>query len=133
MDTLDTITVVADSQDTASRAIENAFFSVFDRFGKLVNFFSVDSEILSINKGARVGVGTVSSEPLDVIKKAVYISDKSDGAFHATVGAEIKICDFFKKIRPSDNDITTKLPLVNFGDVSIDKGNQQHFSGKREC
>ena len=74
---------------------------------------------------------SVSPETLDTIEKAVYVSEKSDGAFDPTIGPEIKLWDFFKKIRPSDAEIRKNLPLVNYKNIIIDKGKSTVFLKKK--
>ena len=120
MDTLVTITVVSDSDDKAAQAIEKAF-SVIDRFGKLINFFSEDSELSAINRNAGIKGVRVSPETIDVIEKAVYVAEKSDGAFDATIGPESRLWDFYKKVKPSDDEIRKNLDLVNYRDIVLDR------------
>jgi thiamine biosynthesis lipoprotein len=130
MDTLVTITVVSDSEDKADKAMESAF-SVIDRFGKLINFFSDGSELSSINGNAGVGAVRVSPETVDVVEKAVYISQKSEGAFDATIGPEIKLWDFVKKVKPADDEIRKNLGLVNYRDIVIDRRKSTVFLRRR--
>ncbi len=126
MDTLVSVTVVSDSDDKAAKAIESAF-SVMDRFGKLINFFSGDSELSSINRNAGIKGVTVSPEMIDVIEKAVYVAEKSDGAFDITIGPESGLWDFYKKVKPSDDEIRKNLDLVDYRDIVIDKEKSMVF------
>ena len=130
LDTYVTITVVADSQDAADKAIENAF-AVIEKFGNLVNFFSDKSELSAINRNAGIREVRVSPETLDVIEKALYVSEKSGGAFDPTIGPEIKLWDFIKKVKPSDLEIKKSLPLVNYNNIIIDKGKSTVFLKKK--
>ena len=84
MDTFVTITVVAESKETADKAIENAFV-VIEKYGDLINFFSDKSELSEINRNAGIHEVRVSPETLDTIEKAVYVSEKSGGAFDPTI------------------------------------------------
>jgi len=126
MDTLVTITVVAGSGEEADRAIEQAF-SVIERFGGKINFFSDKSELSAINRNAGIGPVKVSRETVGVIERAIYISQKSGGAFDATIGPEIKMWDFFKKVRPTDTAIKKNLALVNYRDIIVDRNNSTVF------
>ena len=130
LDTYVTITVVADSQVAADMAIENAF-DVIERFGDMVNFFSDRSELSAINRSAGVREVGVSAETLDIIEKAIYVSDKSGGAFDPTIGPEIRLWDFINKTKPSDLEIRKKLPLVNYKNIIIDKGKSTVFLKKK--
>lgn len=120
LDTFVTITVVAESKDTADKAIENAF-DVIEEFGNLINFYSDKSELSAINRNAGIREVRVSPETLDIIEKALYVSEKSGGAFDPTIGPEIKLWDFLNKIKPSDVEIQKKLPLVNYKNIVIDR------------
>ena len=119
MDTLVTITVVTNSARDADKAIESAL-SVIENFGNKINFFSDKSELSAINRNAGIKAVRVSPDTLGVIERAVFISEKSGGAFDATIGPEIKLWDFHKKIRPADEEIKRNLPLVNYRDIIVD-------------
>lgn len=119
MDTLVTITVVTNSARDADKAIESAL-SVIENFGNKINFFSDKSELSSINRNAGIKAVRVSPDTLGVIERAVFISEKSGGAFDPTIGPEIKLWDFHKKIRPTDAEIRKNLPLVNYRDIIVD-------------
>jgi len=122
--------VVTDSQDTADKSIEDAF-AVIEKFGSLVNFFSDRSELSDINRNAGIRGVRVSPETLDIIKKTLYVSEKSGGAFDPTIGPEIKLWDFLNKTRPSDVDIKENLSLVNYKNIIIDKVNSTVFLKKK--
>lgn len=126
MDTLVTITVVSGSGEEADKAIEQAF-SIIERFGDKINFFSDSSELSEINRNAGIAPVKVSRETVGVIERAVYISQISGGAFDPTIGPEIKMWDFFKKVRPTDAAIKEKLPLVNYRDIILDRNNSTVF------
>lgn len=120
MDTFVTITVVSDSEKAAGTAIEHAFIRL-EQFGNMINFFSPDSELAMINKNAGVTATHVSAETLDVIDKALYVAEKSHGAFDPTIGPVIKLWDFHEHIKPEDAEVKKNLPLVNYRYVRIDR------------
>jgi FAD:protein FMN transferase len=130
MDTYVTVTVVSDSKGKAEKGIEDAF-SAIDRFGDLINFFSEKSELSEINRNAGIAPVKVSALTLDVVEKSLYVADKSDGAFDPTIGPEISMWDFPKKIKPSDDDIRRNLPLVNYRNVAVDKKKSTVFLKKK--
>src|SRR5512140_2172216 len=100
MDTIVTITVVSDSAGHAESAIADTFGTI-QRFGDLIDFFSGGSEIASLNRNAGVRETRVSPETLAVIENALYIAEKSAGAFDPTIGPESRLWDFAAKKRPS--------------------------------
>jgi thiamine biosynthesis lipoprotein len=130
LDTFVTVTVVADSNATADKAIDNAF-DVIENFGELVNFYSDKSEVSAINRNAGIRAVKVSPVTIDIIERAVYVAKKSNGAFDPTIGPEIKLWDFLNKIKPSDTEIRKNLSLVNYKNIIIDKDNSTVFL-KRE-
>lgn len=131
MDTFVTITVVSESREAADSAIENAF-DVLGKYGNLINFFSDKSELSAINRNAGMHEVRVSPETLATIEKAVYVSEKSGGAFDPTIGPVIRLWDFFKKTKPSDAEIIKNLPLVNYKNIVIDKDRATVFLRKKD-
>jgi thiamine biosynthesis lipoprotein len=130
LDTFVTITVVADSKDTADKAIDNTFV-VIEKYGDLINFFSDKSELSAINRNAGIREVSVSPQTLDTIEKAVYVSEKSGGAFDPTIGPVVKLWDFLNKIQPSDTEIGKNLPLVNYKNIIINKSKSTVFLQKK--
>ncbi|HET6516011.1 MAG TPA: FAD:protein FMN transferase [Thermodesulfovibrionales bacterium] len=128
--TVVTVTVYADSQQKATAAIDNAF-NELDRLGKLLNFYSDDSEVAKINHSAGIRPVKVSEDTIRVIKKALYISRVTDGAFDITIGPIVKLWDFEKHILPDEKDIKARLHLINYRDVVIDEKNSTVFLKKK--
>ncbi len=130
MDTIVSITVVADSKDRAEKALQKAFAEI-NRFGDLINFFSDNSELAEINRNAGLHSVKVSSETLDVIEKAVFAAEKSGGAFDPTIGPVVKLWDFLNKKKPTEIEIKRALPLVNYKDILIDRTDASVFLKRR--
>ncbi|MBI5639277.1 MAG: FAD:protein FMN transferase [Nitrospirae bacterium] len=126
MDTMVTITVVSDSKERAEKATADAF-SAMERLGDLVSFFSENSELALINRNAGIRKVKVSSETLDVIEKAVSVSENSGGAFDPTIGPVMKLWDFHNNIRPADAELRQKLRLVDYRKILIDKNKSTVF------
>lgn len=120
MDTIVSITVVADSKDRAEKAMDKTF-SEINRFGDLINFYSDRSELAEINRNAGIQSVKVSQETLDVIGKAVFAAEKSGGAFDPTLGPVVKLWDFLNKNKPAKIEIEHTLPLVGYKDILIDR------------
>ena len=119
MDTAVSITVVAGSEKQAGRAIDSAF-SEIERIAKLSDFYSADSEISLINKNAGISKIKVSSDVLKIIEKALYLSEKTGGSFDITIGPVSGLYDFYGKVKPGEDELKIKLPLVGYRDVIID-------------
>ncbi len=120
MDTIVSITVVANSKNAAEKAIDKTFTEI-NRFGDLINFYSDTSELSEINRNAGLHSVKVSPETLDVIEKAVFTAEKSGGAFDPTIGPIVKLWDFLDKRKPTEREIAAALPLVNYKDILIER------------
>src|SRR4030043_1549801 len=130
MDTFVTITVVSNSEDSADKAI-NAAFSEIEKLEKLSNFFSSESEVSRINKNAGISGVRVSPDILDILNKAIMVSEKTEGAFDVTIGPVITLYDFYKKIKPEENAVKKNLSLVNYRELIIDRNKSAAFLKKR--
>ncbi len=126
MDTLITISVVSDSKNESEMAIDSAFDEIH-KIEKLINFWSDDSEIAAISKNAGVSEVKVSPVTLDIIEKAIFVSEKTNGAFDATIGPLVRLWDFNKKIMPDDRAIKEKIHLVDYKVMVIDKERSTAF------
>ena len=119
MDTIVTITVVAEDEEEAGAAIEKGLDEL-RRLEGLLNFFSEKSEITRINRNAGLGPVKVSEETFEVVRRAVEVSEETGGAFDITVGRLTGLYDFHKKILPSEEEIREALRFVNFRDIILD-------------
>ena len=128
--TVVTITVYSESEQKAKAAID-ATYAELDRLGRLLNFYSEDSEVSTINRFSGIKPVKVSKDTLDVIDKALYVSRSTDGAFDLTIGPIVKLWDFEKKILPAEKAIKDKLYLVNYRNVVVDKVNSTVFLRKK--
>ncbi|MBF0558698.1 MAG: FAD:protein FMN transferase [Nitrospirae bacterium] len=127
--TVVTITVYADSEQKAKTAID-ATYSELDRLGRLLNFYSEDSEVSAINRYSGIKPVRVSEDTVDIIQRALYVSRCTDGAFDMTIGPIVKMWDFEKKIVPDKKSVGEKLNLVNYRNVVIDKANSTVYLKK---
>lgn len=120
MDTLVTITASSDSAENAEKAIEKAF-SEIKKLERLLNFYDANSEISAINRNAGRGSVKISPETMEVIEKAIFASKHTDGAFDITIGSQVILWDFHKKIKPDDNVIKKKLLLTGYAGIILDR------------
>jgi thiamine biosynthesis lipoprotein len=113
MDTLVTITVVSRTPQDAEAAID-AGFDEIRRLEGLLSFWTEESEIARVNRAAGSAPVEVSSETLEIIEKSVFVSDKTGGAFDATIGPVIRLWDFRKKVMPDARSIRKALQKVDY-------------------
>lgn len=130
MDTLVTITVVSDSENHAEKAIDRAFLEI-EKIEKMSSFFLPGSEIFSINKYAGISAVKVSPDVLELLTEALYVSEKTGGAFDMTIGPVIKLYDFSKKIKPEESVIKQSLQLVDYRNLIIDRDRSTVFLRKK--
>jgi len=128
--TVVTVTIYSDSKQKANTAVDSAFKEL-DRLGRLLNFYSEDSEVSMINRYSGIKPVKVSKETLEVIDKALAISRSTDGAFDITIGAIVKLWDFEKQVLPDDKSIKEKLKLVGYKNVIIDMEKSTVFLQKK--
>lgn len=130
MDTLVTISVVADSGEKAEKAMERAFDEIASLDGTL-NFFSGRSEVSLINRNAGVSPVEVSPSTIDLLTKALSASEKTEGAFDATIGPEIALWDFAAGRMPDDKTVRARLPLVNYKRLRVDRERSTAYLSER--
>lgn len=120
MYTIVSITVSSDSEEKAKKAIDMAF-NEMDRLARLLNFYSEDSEVSMINRNAGEKPVKVSPETLEIIDRALYVSENTEGAFDITVGPVVRLWDFQNKVLPDEKLIKERLKLVGYKNVIMDK------------
>ncbi|MBF0327540.1 MAG: FAD:protein FMN transferase [Nitrospirae bacterium] len=124
------ITVVSDSSDKAKSAIDKAYHEL-DRLAKLLNFYSEHSEVSEINKNAGNKPVKVSVETFEIIEKALYASENTEGAFDITVGPVVKLWDFKNKVIPDADQIKEKSKIIGYKNILIDKKDSTVFLEKK--
>jgi len=130
MDTLVTITAVAPSEKSAESAIDAAFAEI-KRLEKLISFWDPESEISAINRNAGIRPVKISPETFELIKESLYISEKTDGAFDATIGPVIKQWDFKKHKKPGPAKLDGALKKVNYRKLRLDKRNSTAYLAEK--
>ncbi|MFN3740223.1 MAG: FAD:protein FMN transferase [Thermodesulfovibrionales bacterium] len=130
MDTIVTITVVNDSKVAADRAIEHAF-NELKRLEKSFNFYSEESELSMINRNAGLRPVKVSEDMMDILKKAIYVSELSGGAFDITTGPLTRLWDFHKKNLPDRGRLKEALKLVGYKNIIINEKDSTVFFKKK--
>lgn len=126
MDTITTITVVSASEEEAQRAIQ-AGFKEIEHIGFLLNYFSEHSEITAINKAAGKSPVKVSKETVEIIQRSLEIAEITEGAYDPTIGPVANLWDFARSKMPDPYLIQSKLSLVDYKKVHVNKENSTVF------
>jgi len=134
MDTISTITIASSSKRQAKEVVD-AGFAEIKRLEGLLNFFSPDSEITAINRSSGYKPVRVSKETLNIIKKAVRISEHTEGAFDPTVAPLMRLWGFSDEIIsgaiPEAQEIKNILPLVDYRRIKINDSTSEIFLEKK--
>lgn len=104
------------------RAIEEAINRLSDIDNKM-SIFKKYSEISMINQNAGSSSQKVSKDAYFVMKESVKYSKLSEGCFDPTIGPVVELWNIgTDKARiPSDNEIRSKLKLVNYKDIILNE------------
>lgn len=105
--------------------IEPAFDKIYAHVKKLEAHEQGISEIDEINNAAGQKAVSVSPEIFNLIQTSVDFSRETNGIFEPTIGAVSNLWHIgFPDARiPTDEEIETSLPLVNFNNVTLDEKN----------
>lgn len=106
----------------AEKAIIEAVTKLYEIDDKM-SVFKESSEISAINKRAGISPVNVSEETFYVVEKAVNYSVLSMGTYDPTIRPVIDLWGFGrgKHLIPDNKTLTSKLQLVNFKDILLDK------------
>src|SRR3989344_2070896 len=120
MGTAVTITVYNDNSTEAKRVIGLAFDEI-ERIEGLLSSYKNDSEVSLLNKNGFIE--NPSNELMYNIKKSLYYSELSEGAFDITVQPILDLyTDSFqnKKMAPTDSEVNDAKKLVSFNNIVIE-------------
>ena len=121
MGTVIEITLISDDEEAANKAALRAFQEI-KRIETLMSPWIDSSDVTRINRFAGKERVKVSTETMEVIKKAQEISELSEGGLDITIGPLTELWRMAreKKIPPSIDEVKGKLDLVNFKNIGID-------------
>jgi len=128
-----TLVEIALKQSDAEKS-RQAVDLAFDEIKRIENLFSSylpDSEISRLNRNAGDGWETLSPETIEVLKRAQFWSEWSQGAFDITVGPAVSLWKFDEAeiILPKSEEIESALNLIRYKDLQI-QGNQARLARK---
>ncbi|MCP4984332.1 MAG: FAD:protein FMN transferase [Gammaproteobacteria bacterium] len=102
-------------------------FAEMDRIEALMSSYIASSELSFVNRNASISAVEISAELMQLIKKSIYFSQISEGAFDITYASVGYAYDYRKKQKPSDQSISQKLPAIDYHHIMI-SGNQVQFN-----
>src|SRR5882672_4035779 len=102
-----------------NRAIE-AVLDEMRRIDASMSTYKPDSEVSQVNARAAAGPMKISKELFDLLQTALEFSRMTEGAFDITYASVGFMYDFDRHVRPSEAQIKSALPAVNYRHVILD-------------
>jgi len=109
----------------AADCSENVFIEM-SRIDALMSSYRNTSEISNINTNAAINALEISDEMLHLIKRSIYFSEISQGAFDITYASIGHFYDYRKRQRPSEQSVTSALPAIDYRHIELN-GNKIRF------
>jgi thiamine biosynthesis lipoprotein len=108
------------------RGSDRVYREIFSRLREIENRMSAnidDSELELINTNAGIGPLRVHEDMIELIERALYFCELTEGAFDITVGPLVKLWDLGgdDPRLPSGAEIDAVLPLIAWRDIVIDR------------
>ena len=127
------ITAVHPDRSLAKEAVKLAYDEV-DRIETLISSWREDSETSRINRNAGIHPVQVSSELLNLIRRAIKVSDLTKGAFDITFASVGRLWDFkdSNPKLPDAAEIKQALENVDYKKVVIDEKAGTVFLSQRK-
>ncbi len=113
MDTIFTITLTEENKN-AAEDIKN----IVEKLDELFDVYNHESDIYKINVNSGK-YASVNENTYEVLQRAYIIAEDTEGAFDPTIESLMKLWDINKKRIPRNNEIESKLNLVNYRDIKF--------------
>ncbi|MCP4765971.1 MAG: FAD:protein FMN transferase [Gammaproteobacteria bacterium] len=94
-------------------------FSEMDRIDALMSTYRDSSEVSYINLNASIEAVSVSEELMHLLRRSIYFSKISAGAFDITYASIGYAYDYRKQQRPSDQVVAQKLPAIDYRHIEL--------------
>jgi thiamine biosynthesis lipoprotein len=114
------VKAIGENRDQLQAAV-NAAFDEVSRLERLMSNFMPDTELSRINQQAGVAPVKVSRELFGVIKRSMFFSDLSDGAFDISFASVGRLWNFRNGVVPAPDAIEALLPFVNYRKIQLDE------------
>lgn len=122
---MNTVMTLSASGDKAAEALTEAVQTI-NKADSLWNYLNQNSEIYKLNHTDGLKI-QYSSETIDVLQKALYFAERTQGTFDPTIAPVSEAWNITVNPRvPSDEELNSLLPLVDYTKLRID-GNEAWF------
>ena len=128
MDTVCSVTLY----DQAKAGVYRDIFSRLREIENRMSSHLPDSDIVRINNAAGIAPVQVHDDVFTVLEKAVHYAEISGGAFNPAVGPLVSLWGINgdNPRVPSQEEIDTILPLINWRDIELNRENNSVFLRK---
>ena len=113
------VEVWADDAAKGDAAVE-AVMADMRRIDELMSHYKPESQLSQINAHAAQEPVQVDPELFDLIKRSLYFSEITDGAFDITYASVGHLYNFPEHVHPSEAQIKAALPAVNYRNLLLD-------------
>ena len=113
------VKAVGDDRQRLQTAVDAAFDEV-SRLERLMSNFMPETELSRINRQAGKSPVPVSRELLWVIKRSLFFSALSEGAFDISFASVGKLWNFRTGVIPDPGAVKALLPFVNYQKIQVD-------------
>jgi thiamine biosynthesis lipoprotein len=128
MGTRITVELWSENVAAGNKAID-AVLEEMKRIDRDMSTYKPDSEISIVNRDAAKSSVEVSVELFDLLETALQYSRITNGAFDITYASVGYLYDFHEHKRPTEEQIKSALPAVNYTHVYLDKESHSvHFT-----
>jgi len=107
------------SDDEVGAKCTARVFTEMDRINALMSTYRDDSELSYINRNASIEAVAISDELLYLLRRSIYFSEISTGAFDITYASIGYAYDYRKQQKPSDQLVTEKLPAIDYRHIEL--------------
>lgn len=106
---------------TKGNADIDAVMAEMRRIDELMSHYKPESQLSQINERANSEPVQVDAELFDLIKLSTYYSQITEGAFDITYASVGYLYDYPKHIHPTEAQIKSALPSVNWRNLLLDE------------
>jgi thiamine biosynthesis lipoprotein len=98
----------------------DAVMAEMRRIDALMSHYKPESQLSQINQRAFREPVVVDQELFDLLKLSLHFSEVTEGAFDITYASVGYLYDYRKHVKPSEGQIESALPGVNFRNLKLD-------------
>ena len=119
MGTVIGVELCSEDRQAGETAID-AVMEEMHRIDALMSVYKAESELSVVNREAAIRPVAVSTEMMQLLKRAVYFSQISNGAFDITYAAVGRLFDYRERIKPNKGQLAEARKAVGYRNLLLD-------------